>query len=141
MITYRTLDGDDSDEIPGVKGVGIKTIIKEFPKIQNEIFTIDDLLAETKKHVLNCSKKKVFQNIIDAIPQIELNFKLMQLDDVDISGEAKLKINKIINSKINGINRLQFRKLLIGDRLHFTIKDPDTWLSQGFNKIDINARK
>lgn len=139
MLTYRTLDGDASDEISGVKGVGIKTIIKEFPKIKNELFTIDSLLAEAKLHIKNNSKKKVFQSIIDSEDQINLNFKLMQLDDVDIHGDAKLKISRVVNSKINRINRLTFRKMLVEDRIHFIIKDPDTWLSQGFQKIEFNA--
>jgi len=139
MITYRTLDGDASDCIPGVKGVGIKTIIKEFPKIKVEPFTVDDLIAEAKLHIKNNSKKKLFKTIVESVDLIDLNFKLMQLDDVDIAGEAKLKIHRVLSNRINKINRLAFRRMLVEDRIHFNIKDPDAWLSQGFTKIEFNA--
>ena len=33
LLLYRVLDGDKSDNIPGVYGCGIKTLVKRFPEI------------------------------------------------------------------------------------------------------------
>ena len=33
ILTYRILDGDKSDNIGGIKGAGLKTIIKHIPQI------------------------------------------------------------------------------------------------------------
>lgn len=139
MITYRTLDGDASDDIPGVKGVGLSTLIKTFPELVNTEFTVDDLLLKSKIEVDNKSKKKIFKTILDSEDRINLNFRLMQLDDVDISGEAKLKIHDSLEGGVTRLNRLKFRKMLVEDRLHLQIKDPDQWLNTAFTKIEIHA--
>ena len=44
MLTCRVIDGDKSDGIPGVRGIGIKTLIKNFELTQNEKFDIKRLL-------------------------------------------------------------------------------------------------
>ena len=31
FLLFRTMDGDKSDGIPGIKGAGIKTLLKMFP--------------------------------------------------------------------------------------------------------------
>ena len=36
LLLYRVLDGDTSDNIPGVYGCGIKTILKRYPEVTSE---------------------------------------------------------------------------------------------------------
>lgn len=51
LLLYRVLDGDKSDNIPGVYGCGIKTLVKRFPEITEEKkLSVDDLfqLCEEK---------------------------------------------------------------------------------------------
>ena len=45
LLLYRVLDGDTSDNIPGVYGCGIKTLVKRFPEITEDTkLSVDDLL-------------------------------------------------------------------------------------------------
>ena len=45
MLTYRFLDGDKSDNITGVMGAGLKSLIKYIPQItEDEDFTAMDLI-------------------------------------------------------------------------------------------------
>ena len=45
ILTYRILDGDKSDNIGGIKGAGLKTIIKHIPQItEEEDYTAKDIL-------------------------------------------------------------------------------------------------
>ena len=62
MLIYRVLDGDSSDNIPGVRGCGIKTLLKRFPELTEErTITVDELLklAEEKK-----GKIKLYDDIL-----------------------------------------------------------------------------
>jgi DNA polymerase-1 len=94
LILYRVLDGDTSDNIPGVYGCGIKTLIKRFPEITEEKkLSVDDLfeLCEKRK-VESKNKVKLYNEILDSKNQILMNQELMQLNDPDISGIIKMQI-------------------------------------------------
>ena len=66
---------------------------------------------------------------------------LMQLDEVDISASAKTKILDKIREPINKLNKLQFQKRFIEDRLFATLPNMDSWLVQCFGKLNEMAGK
>ena len=50
-IWYRVLDGDKSDNIAGVRGLGLKTIQKKLPFLsENRIVEMDEVLNELPEH-------------------------------------------------------------------------------------------
>ena len=68
ILVYRVLDGDKSDNIPGVYGCGIKTLIKRFPEIteQKEI-SVDDLFELTEQKIEETKGKiKIYNDILKA---------------------------------------------------------------------------
>ena len=94
LLLYRILDGDVSDNIPGVYGCGIKTVIKRFPEITEDTkLSVDDLfrLCEEKQTETK-SKVKLYNEIIEAKEQILMNQSLMQLEDPNISGVIKMQV-------------------------------------------------
>ena len=91
FINYRILDGDKSDGISGIKGCGIKTIIKTFPIITEETkHSVDDMISFANT---NKDNHKIYTEILHNKDVVERNYNLMQLTDPDISGQVKLKIN------------------------------------------------
>lgn len=143
MLTYRTLTGDKSDNIPGIKGLGIKTLIKHFPQLTERNVDIGEIISECKDKSQNSKSKKIFIDIMNNVDLINLNYKLMQLSDVDISGVAKMKLVSVLNQELQLVNRFQFRKMLIEDLIHTmnAFKDPDLWLNTNFKKLEMNVRK
>ena len=133
MLIYRVLDGDSSDNIPGVRGCGIKTLLKRFPELTDErIITVDELLrlAEEKK-----GKIKLYDDILEAREQIIMNEKLMQLKEVDISGQIKMKILDRFNEEIKPLNKMDFMKVLLKYKVVNNMGNINDWLKTTFGNI------
>jgi len=135
FLMYRVLTGDKSDCIPGIRGTGLKTLQKRLPMLFSEDkITIQDLLEESRD-----SKIKMLQQVAESKEQLELNYKLMQLHDVDISGSAKEIIREVVNGEFPRLNKTKFKLLLMEDRFTNAIKNLDFWLREVFSTIDALA--
>ena len=108
LVFYRTFDGDKSDNIPGVRGVGPKTIVNKLEFLQNEPLELDTLLEK----VSQMDDEKLKTKILENKDVLTLNYDLMQLSEPDISSSIKSNIRNIIDSPINGLNSFQFKKVV-----------------------------
>ena len=133
FIWYRVMDGDKSDNIDGVKGCGLKTLLKRLPVLESDArLTVDELmrLAEEQKN-----EYKVFQTILDSKKIIERNFQIMQLENPDISGITKLKINDRFNESVEPLDKMKF----IGFGMKYKILqnwgDVNDWLRSSFGNL------
>ena len=121
FVMYRVIDGDKSDCIPGIKGWGKKTLMKKLPMIlEDNVVTIQDLIDEGLDEDI-----------------IRLNYDLMQLDDVDISGSSKLKIQTISDETKNKLVKFEFQKMVLEDKLNTAFPNLDVWLAESFNRLNI----
>ena len=68
---------------------------------------------------------------------VKLNYVLMQLDNVDISGNSKLKIQNIINERIHQLIKIDFQKMALENS---AFPNLDVWLAETFNRINVIAR-
>ena len=137
LLLYRVLDGDKSDNIPGVYGCGIKTLVKRFPEITEEKkLSVDDLLelAEVKVEETK-GKIKIYKDILKSKRQILLNEDLMQLDDVDISGQIKMKTLDRFNEPIKPLNKMDFMKILLKYKSLGSFGDINDWLKITFGNL------
>lgn len=137
LLLYRVLDGDTSDNIPGVYGCGIKTLVKRFPELTEDTkLSVDDLfnLCEQKK-VETKGKIKLYNDILEAKNQILLNRELMQLDDVDISGQIKMQILDRFNEPIKPLNKMDFMKILLKYKVTSNFGDINDWLKSTFGNL------
>ena len=124
LVYYRIIDGDKSDNIPGIKGYGRKTILKKMPFLKDtKISNIDDFITKSGFNEYN--------------ELLDRNYRLMQLHDVNISGSAKSKIMDIVNSTPSRLVKYKLHKMFLEDKINQSIKNPDVWLQDTFNQLDL----
>ena len=133
LLTYRILEGDKSDNISGIRGAGLKSIIKFIePITRNDKFNIIDLI----KFAHTTDKKiKLIENIKNSELEIKRNYLLMQLENVDISNHNKLHIQEAVRRKIPQLVKYKFSTTFIQDKLWGQIPNLDTWIME-FIRLD-----
>lgn len=139
-LLYRVLTGDKSDNIDGVKGLGLKTLIKRFPGIVTEPYTIDRLLNECKQYIDNGEKYKIYTQILEAEKIIRRNYELMQLNTSIINGSILLKIYEKLDNSTPELDTVQFKRMFLQDKLYSDIRDIDTWLRNSLNRLLIYGK-
>ena len=137
LLMCRIFDGDQSDNIKGVMGLGSKTLLKNLPDMRDDdvVYTVDDIIKKSDKN--NNRFGKIVHEQQDIMHR---NYKLMQLNNVDISGGAKLKINRIVNGKIQELVKSVFQKQFIEDRMYGALPDLDSWLRLSWTKLNRLAK-
>lgn len=80
VVLCRAICGDRSDSIPGIKGIGIRTLIKRFPTVvTDDVVSVDDIMRLCDEHC-DCNVTSVYSNIAMSRDVIVRNMKLMLLD-------------------------------------------------------------
>lgn len=126
VVTCRVIDGDKSDGIPGIRGIGIKTLIKEFPNLtEDKKFDLKMLLDSASSKTT-----KVSTLINNNEYVVKRNYLLMQLTDPDIPNHVKLKITDSIRSITPQLVKYKFQKLFVQDKLWGHIPNFDNWVTE-----------
>ena len=128
LLTYRILDGDKSDNINGVQGAGLKSIIKYIPSItQDNEFNAKNLLDFVNN---SDSKIKLLENIKNSSNLIKRNYLLMQLNKVDIPNHTKRKITDTVRRDIPELVKYKLQTMVMKDKLYANILDFGGWVKE-----------
>ena len=131
FLLYRALTGDTSDNLPGIKGLGMKTLLKIVPEfVTEQHLTFDDVIDAAEN-----SKLKVASRIVDEQESIKRNIKLMSLRSVMISDNNKMKILNKINRPQLSLHKYDLTKLLLETNILPAMQNYDSWVVSTFNPL------
>ena len=135
FLLFRMFDGDKSDGIPGVNGVGMKTLTKLFPFMKTEQkYTLDDIMRSAKTQ-----KNTICERIMESKDLLDMNRRLMDLDDSIITGHTRLKVKEIMERPIQRLIKHKFQKMFLEDKLYQALPNLNSWLATTFNRLNFMA--
>lgn len=121
----KALLGDNSDNLQGVKGLGIKTIVSEFPKLLTEKTDLDYVYSIAEEKI---EGKKIFAKILHNWERVETNFKLMDLHDTALDDKEIQYVEEILKSPIPDLQTGAFLHLMEKDKIEGITKNTEGWL-------------
>jgi DNA polymerase-1 len=133
---FRSLIGDDSDCIPGVNGVGDKTVWDKFPKLATDNMTIDEFFIYANELATSNPKMKIYQKVAEAEKDVRLYFEIIQLGVSNINMSSKMKIIGMMEQPHNKLAKIKFHTMLIEDRMTTAIRNVEMWLKETTSKLD-----
>jgi 5'-3' exonuclease len=105
--------GDASDNLPGIKGAGLKTIAKRFPfLIREDEYVVADLVREC---VMTRKKLKIHENVENNEKLIKDNYAIMQLQHPNIRPMNRQLITKAVDDFEPFFDKIKFTQMLFAD--------------------------
>jgi len=134
FILHKTLLGDNSDKIKGIKGLGEKGLYKKFPELMERDMNLEDIFAiceaKLKDHV-------VYARILQNMGEMEKNYKVMDLDNPMISKKEEEYLDKLVSSDVPPYLPEQFVAFYNQDKLGGMIRNVEFWVKDLFEKLVI----
>lgn len=133
FLLFRTLDGDVSDNVPGVKGCGLKTVLKRFPQLKEDRYIDFDEFFKICEE--NSGKSKIYDDILSNKDIVLRNKQIMSLSEPSISIHDRLKVKNRFNETDKKFDRMEFLKVGMKYKLLQNWKDITSWLNSTFSNI------
>jgi DNA polymerase-1 len=134
FVLYRVMEGDVSDNIPGLDGVGLKRVVKAFPFLSDgQQYGLQEIYNYSEN---NRGKYKIYDTVLDNKLLLERNHSLMQLSDTQVQSFTQLRIEEIIKTPIRKIDKMTFTKLITEDKMWNNIPNYHIWLNECFGKLN-----
>ena len=134
FILYKTLLGDNSDKVKGVKGLGEKGLLKKFPELAEREMTLNDIYniceQKYKDHV-------VYARVIQHIDELEKNYKIMDLSNPMLDDNDKKYLTKVVETNEYQYIPEQFVAFYNEDKLGGMIRNVEFWVKDIFEKLKL----
>lgn len=109
----KTLCGDPNDNIPGVKGLGYKTLSKKIPLLGSpHDILLQDIFDYCSAHV---DESPIYKRVLDAMDDVKRNWRLIYLDAASLSPTQILRIDNALNTFHPSTDRMGLIQLIIKD--------------------------
>jgi 5'-3' exonuclease len=140
VALIKMLCGDPSDNIHGIKNMGIKRLVTLFPEIRTEILTLEDVLNKTNLLFEEDKNNWLVKNILTGVTKhgvfgnefFEINKKIVNLSEPILTEDAITNINELINEKLDpeGRSYKNTMKMMMDDGIFLLLpKTEDAWIN------------
>ena len=132
FIIYKTLLGDKSDKINGIRGLGPKTLLKHFPELINHSLDLDEIfeIAEAK-----LTTHKVFAKILHEEDNLRNSYRLMDLKNPILDNRQIEYIENLVQENNNPFYKKEFLQMYDQDGVAHFIKNIENWVTDTFFKL------
>jgi 5'-3' exonuclease len=130
----KAIVGDTSDNLRGVKGVGLKTLLKEFPELAvNKDLTLEDLYKISEERL---DGKQFYAKLIHEWHLVERNMSLMDLQETMLSEWDIQQVIQTLSEPNIKLHSGAFLRLLEVDQVQGPSSHPEPWL-EVFRDLDL----
>lgn len=125
-LIMKALLGDNSDNLSGVKSLGPKTLLKEFPGlIDNPNFSLQNIYEICEQKL---QTKKIFASIIYDWEKVKTNYELMNLSEPRLGDHEIFHILEKIKEPTPTLQVVTFLSMLESDQIEALNKNVEGWL-------------
>lgn len=133
FLNYKILMGDQSDNVPGISGLGPVKLLKLFPELTSENkIELSDIIESSANKI---NENKLYLSVVERRHQLEINEKLMSLDGSFLSPENKQLVKDAFNGSYE-LNKYLFHQIYVNDKLGESIPNVDNWLTEVFGYLN-----
>ena len=133
FILYKMLLGDNSDKIPGVKGLGDKGLLKKFPELAERVLSLDDIFSiaeqKYKDHI-------VYSRIAFERNRLEQNYRIMNLKKPLLDDGDKEFLEEFAKEENIVLDSDTFLRFYNDDGLGHIIKNVEFWIKDTFKVLN-----
>jgi 5'-3' exonuclease len=138
VTLVKMLCGDPSDNISGIKNMGIKRLLSLFPEVRERKVTLEEVKEKTNLLFEEDRHNWLLKNILTGVTKhgvfgeefYDINSRIVSLSEPFITDEAKENITALINEKLDpeGRSYKNTMKMMMEDGLFQVLpKSDDAW--------------
>ena len=128
-----------SDNLSGIKGLGPKTLLKEFPELGDIPHLSLDFIYERCEDRMK--GKIIYPKILEGWDRVESNFKLMNLHQTMLSEEECREVSRIMHQKVKPVDVQKFQSLLKEDKIENFVQNIHSWIQSFQYLYEISLQK
>jgi DNA polymerase-1 len=135
----KMMCGDSSDNIAGIRGMGIKRFLSLFPELRTETLSVEQIREKSNLIFEQDKSNKLVTNLLTGVTKygvfgdefFDVNNRIVSLDTPFLTEEAKEGIESLINENLDpeGRSYKNTMKMMMEDGLFNVLpKSDDAWI-------------
>ena len=132
FLIYKTLLGDSSDALPGIKGMGEKKLFKYFPELYTRKVSFQDILDISEEKM---EEHVIYARILHDVQMLENKYKIMDLSNPMMTDADKEYVDEFIKPSPLVLDAKEFIRMYNEDQLGGLIRNVEFWIKETFQNL------